>query len=170
MNVFRLFLVAVLSGMLGSWAFGAEENICTSESFLGIKDATNSPVAVRLTLKSSSLSDGISLRVEIENQNAEPYRLQVCPAMKLCCVSGLHPMVSYGETGMGLVDKCANQTPKEHEVFLPGGAAFSFNMSLAPDNLPHEAVGAGKSINVFLCYELGEQRLVHSNVVKAELR
>lgn len=170
MRTFRLLLVSVLFGMVGSWVFAAGEQPCMAESLMGIKDATNSPVVIRLTLKSSSLVDGISMRVEIENQSAEPYRLQVCPAMKLCCVSGLHPMVSYGKTGMGLVDKCAQQEPAGHELFLPSGAAFSFNVHLAPGTLPAEAVGAGKIINVFFCYELGEQGLVHSNVVQAELR
>ena len=79
-------------------------------------------------------------------------------------------MVSYGEKGMSLRHVCANQKPTEHEVFLPSGAAFAFNMHLAPDSLPSGAVGAGKVINVFLCYELGAQRFVHSNIVKAELR
>ena len=165
-----MVLATAVSAMLGAWGCAAMEEPGTAESLLGMKDATNSPVAVRVALKSCSVAEGILLRVEIENQSAEPYKLGVCPAMKLCCVKGLDPMVSYGEKGMSLRDLCTSRKPTEHEAFLPSGAAFAFNMRLAPDTLPSEAVGAGKVINVFLRYELGEQRFIHSNVVKTELR
>ena len=170
MKLWRWILAAALAVTWDSRGLAAGDESCTAESLLGFKDATNSPVAVRLALKSSSLAEGIALRVEIENQGAEPYSLHVCPTMKLCCVSGLHPMLSYGDTGMGLCDVCASAKPAKNEVFLPSGATFAFNMRLPPERLPAEAAKAGKAINVFLCYELGEQRLVHSNVVKAELR
>lgn len=169
MRALRLISVAALVGMLASWGYAEEGGPCTAESLLGTTDATNSPVAIHATLKACSLSEGISLRVEIENKSPVPYRLGVCPSMKLCCVKGLHPMVAYGEKGKSLRDTCAVQKPTDHEVFLPSGAAFSFNMKLGPDSIPKEALEAGNVIHVFLSYDLPEQKFIHSNVVKAEL-
>jgi len=153
---------------VGIAELGAEP--LTAEQLLGVENDPNSPVGITLTLKDCSLKDGVRMRVEMENKGAEPYTLRVCPAMLLCCVKGLHPMIAFDETGMGLLDVCKAQKPGDHEVFLPSQTSFAFDLLIPPDRLPEAGRKAGKGLKVFLAYELGNQKLVHSNVVQAALK
>ena len=142
----------------------------TAETLLGIKDDPNSPVALTVTLKNCGLKEGVCLRSEIENKGTVSRILQVCPEMYLCCVKDLHLLVSFDNTGMGLVDLCKQQQPTPHEVFLPPQASFAFDVRIPAERLPKAAMEANKKITLVLCYAYGEGKLVHSNVVQAELK
>ena len=161
-----LLVVAMAAWGVGAWA----EEACTAESLLGLKDAPGSPVHITLALKSAVTNAGINLRVEITNTSEAPYTLRVCPAMLMCCVEGLHPLVGVDGTGMGLLDVCKAQKPVGHEVFLPVAASFAFDLTIPVDRLPKGARQPGKDLTVVLCYTLGEKDLVHSNVIKTSLK
>lgn len=147
---------------------------CTAESLFGVKDDPNSPVSITVSVKSADLKDGIRLQVEIKNKRAEPLTLHVCPAMLMCCVKGLHPIVAFDETGIGLLDlykeKSKPAERRERKVVLSANEGFSFDVLLPPDRLPEACRKKGKQITVLLCYELGEGRLVHSKPVKVSMK
>ena len=128
-----------------------------------------SPLKVTLSLKETNPQEGVSFRVEIQNVGSEAHTLHVCPAMLLCCVKGLHPMISYGETGMGLRDICKKAKPTKHEVYLPKSAAFSFDMTIPPTHLPESSETKGGRVIVSLCYDLADGKQTHSNSVDVAL-
>ena len=141
----------------------------TAKDILGLDDAPNSPVRPQITLTSASMKDGIQLRAVIHNSSTQPYRLEVCPHMLMCFVKGLHPLIAYDGTGKGLLDLCKASKPSDHEVLLPANADFAFDVPIPADRLPEQAKVKGKDLSVFLCYELGDGKLVHSNVLKVSL-
>jgi hypothetical protein len=129
-----------------------------------------SGIRLKILGKEASLSDGVALRVIISNRGLSPEILTVCPAMTLCCVKGLHPMVAYDGTGMGLLDVCKSKKPKKHETFLPAGADFSFNVTIPPDCLPAECLKKGKQIKVKFCYDCEDDVQVDSNELTVTLK
>ena len=139
------------------------------DAFPVCKDDPDSPVKLSLLSKGADCTDGIRLRAEIINRGSAPYSLSVCPAMLLCCVKGLHPLIAYDETGMGLMDLCTKPKPTPHEVLLPVNAAFAFDINIPIDRLPDACKEPGKAVQVKLCFELGEGKLVHSEAVKVSM-
>jgi hypothetical protein len=163
----------VLSVLLCAVRWGASapaEPVPTAESLFGAKDEPNSPVALAVTLKSADSKDGVCVRTEVLNRGKEPYKLAVCPAMLMCCVRGLHPMIAFDQSGMSLLDLCKEKKPTPREVFLPATASFAFDLRIPVDRLPEMCRQAGKKFYVLASFELGEMKFVHSNVVEVELK
>ncbi len=134
----------------------------------GLQDSPDAPVAVKAELTAYSAATGVICRVHITNTSAAPYSLRVCPNTYLCVVANLHPIVSYGDTGMGLLDLCAGAKPSEpHEVFLLPNATLSVDVCIPPDRVPKEA---GKSFQVGFCYGFEAGKVVHSNALKIDAK
>ena len=147
-----------------------KRQVCTAEGLLRIKDDPNSPVALKLTLKSAGVKDGVQLHAEIENKSAAPYKLLVCPGGHLCCVEGLHPLVAYDNTGMGLCDFCKTKPHCAQEKTLASKASYPLDIAIPTNRLPEKCRKPGKTFSVLLCFELGENKLVHSNTIEVELK
>jgi hypothetical protein len=128
------------------------------------------PVEIKLTVNEASASAGVSTTVRIENVSPAPYTLEVCPAMKLCCVKGLHVMLGSEITAMSLMDGCAGKNPERHAVFLPSGAAFEFDMSIPAASLPEGAAAKGEELAVQLCLELADDNSLCSDAVLKTLK
>lgn len=79
-------------------------------------------------------------------------------------------MIGVDDAGLGLVDMCTDHSVPHHEVYLPPGAAFSFDLTIPSKRLPKTCRQAGKEIRVVLCYELGEKRLTHSNAATLAMK
>ena len=130
----------------------------------------NQPLALSVVVKQQSVTDGITLRAEIKNTSASPRSIRVCPEMLMCCVVDFHLTVSYDDTGMGLLDVCNNKKARSaHEVFLPAGASFSFDLKIPVGRLPELARKPGKKLTIQACYVDDSTKLVHSNTVNCEL-
>lgn len=132
----------------------------------GTKSDPNSPINIAMELKAAGLETGISLRVSFENNGPNAISLNVCPAMLLCCVKGLHPLVTCEDTGVGLLDVCKVSKPTSHEVYLPIRAAFSFDLNIPPDRLPTACLEKGRQVSVCLFYEMDDAQSIRSNAVK----
>lgn len=116
-------------------------------------------IQVSSALKESSASNGVLMRVTIENAGQAPYSLMVCPAMTLCCVRGLHPVISMEDTGQGLLDLCRTEKPTPHEAFLPAGAAFSFDVRIPVTSLPEKCRASGAKFTVGFFFKNGEYKV-----------
>lgn len=127
-------------------------------------------VKVALELQAATREQGVELRVLFENSGAEGFSLAVCPTMLLCCVKGLHPLISCGDTGVGLLDVCTTTNPTNHEVFLPANSTFSFNIRIPPERLPEVCLQSGQSLSVHVRYEADDQHPIESNVVTFTLK
>jgi hypothetical protein len=123
-------------------------------------------IEVGLSLLEKQGDNGVCVHVEIANRGSASHSLQVCPAMTICCVRGLHMIVSYGDTGVGLLDACKTKKPTPHEVFLPAGATFGFDMTIPEACLPEEAAKEGSDISLQLCYDLSDGAQVSSSIVR----
>ena len=170
--------LAAVALVYAGWAFGAGEAAVpancaemTAKDLVGMENPADSPVKVEVTAKSASLKDGVRLRVSIENTSSAPYALTVCTNMLMCCVKGLHPMVAFEGTGMGLLDVCKDKKAASdpREMFLPVNAAFSFDLKIPVSRLPGPTQKKDAELSAFVCFELGEGKLFHSNVAKIKL-
>lgn len=155
MNMKMSSLVCVLTLVFAGHALAAET-------------ATNAAIAVSAVLKEASTSNGVLLRVTMENAGPAPYSLRVCPAMTLCCVRGLHPVIDMEETGVGLLDLCRVENPTPHETFLPAGAAFAFNVRIPPANLPEKCRVSGAAFSVHFRFQ-DKACLANSEPVRVKL-
>ena len=165
-----LILGAISCGVLLGAAVGAVAGETpTACSLLGMEDPTNSPVRVSAVLKSAGAEAGITCRVEIENLSDEAVTLMVCPDMRPCCVKGLHSLVSQDGIGAGLLDICDSPEPQSHPVYLPPTGAFSVDVTIPADRLPAFAKLGRDPMQVLFCQEIGDGRLVHSNVLEVSL-
>jgi len=135
-----------------------------------IKADANSPLNIVLQLKEADPETGISLRVSFENNGPDAISLDVCPAMLLCCVKGLHPLVTCEDTGVGLLDVCKVAKPTSHEVYLPIRSAFSFDLNIPPERLPAACLEKGRQVSVCLLYETEDAQSVRSNAVEAVMK
>lgn len=126
--------------------------LAATECCTATETGTNAAISVSAVLKESSTSNGVLVRVTIDNSGQAPYSLKVCPAMTLCCVRGLHPVIEYEDSGMGLLDLCREEKPTPHETFLPSGAAFSFDIRIPIANLPQKCRTAGAKFSVKFCF------------------
>lgn len=162
----------LMAGLFSGMSEGASPADCTkTANVTGSQPAAaNSPARIALELKEASRDRGIQLRVLFENSGAEGFSLAVCPAMLLCCVKGLHPLISCDDTGVGLLDVCTVSSPTTHEVFLPANAAFSFDMHIPPERLPEVCLKSDRPLSVYVCYETDDQHTVESNVLKFTLK
>lgn len=128
------------------------------------------PLDLTLELKNADVTKGIVLRVSFANSGPDAVSLSVCPAMLLCCVKGLHPLVTCQATGVGLLDVCKVSRPTSHEVYLPINSAFSFDLNIPPDRLPEGCIERGKKVSVCVCYEMDDTRVIRSNSVEALMK
>lgn len=129
--------------------------LAATECCTAAEAGTNVVIVVSAVMKESSASNGVLVRVTIENVGHAPYSLKVCPAMTLCCVRGLHPIIEYEDAGMGLLDLCREENPTPHETFLPAGAAFSFDIRIPTANLPTKCRAVGSKFSVKFCFKDG---------------
>ena len=117
-------------------------------------NATDSAsLGITAAIRHATRADGILARVEMTNKGKAPQVLNVCPAMELCCVRGLHPMLEYDDTGMGLLDLCKVAKPTPQSVYLPAGAAFSFDMTIPVDHLPDAVLKANKPFALYFSFD-----------------
>lgn len=167
-----LLMVWLVAGLFPGGSEGAAPADCAKTTpVAGIRqEAADGLVRVALELKEASREHGVQLRVTFENSNAEGFSLEVCPAMLLCCVKGLHPLVSCDDTGVGLLDVCTGSKPTSHEVFLPTNAAFSFDMHIPPERLPEVCLKSDQPLSVYLRYEADDQHSIESNVLNVSLK
>lgn len=167
-----LLMVWLMAGLFsgGSEAAAPADCVKTTPVVGGQQAAAEGSVRVALELKEASRKHGIQLRVSFENAGAEGFSLDVCPAMLLCCVKGLHPLVSCDDTGVGLLDVCTVSTPTSHEVFLPANAAFSFDMLIPAERLPEVCLKSDQALSVYVCYEADDQHSIESNVLQFTLK
>jgi hypothetical protein len=173
-----MVLGLVFAAMIPVLGFGAEKakvspccETVVAKDFLGVENPADSPLDIRLVSKAASLKEGLQLAVTIKNVSDKPYEIYTCPNMQMCRVRGLHPMIAFDETGMGLLDVCKDRTCKEKSVETRVAAKGEFNVDLTipADRLPKAARVKDKEISVFLCFKLADGRLVHSNVAKVAL-
>lgn len=123
-------------------------------------------LAVDLSVPKSSARDGVQMSVAIRNKGPDPFTLQVCPAMTLCCVKGLHPVVQYDNTGKGLLDLCKEAKPVPQNTFLPGGSSFSFESVIPISCLPEPCRQKGAEFTLTLRYDISPFQAVESMPVK----
>lgn len=141
-----------------------------ADLFPSATNDVNQPLALSVIVKQHSATEGISLRAEIKNTSDAPRSIRVCPEMLMCCVVDLHLMVGYDDTGMGLLDVCNKKTDVVmHEVFLPVGATFSFDLKIPIVRLPKAANTPGKKLSILTCYADESTNVIHSNTVSCEL-
>jgi len=143
----------------------------TAEGILGLANPSNSPVDVVVAAESASLRDGIRLKVTFKNISDKPYPLSICTNMLLCCVAGLHPIVAFDGTGMGLLDLCKDTTgpAPAMNISVAPKADHTIDVTIPSQRLPANACIADKALLVFFCFELGDGKPFHSNVVKVTL-
>jgi len=139
------------------------------EQALTSKADSTSPVNIVLELLEAGLEKGISLRVSFENSGPAGISLNVCPAMLLCCVKGLHPLITCEDTGVGLLDVCKLASATSHETYLPVHSTFSFDINIPPDRLPSACLEKGRQITVSLLYETENAKSINSNAVRAQM-
>jgi len=168
----------VFAAMIPIWGFGAEKakvptccETVTAKDFLGVENPVDSPLDIRLVSKAASLKEGLQLAVTIKNVSDKPYAINTCPNMQMCRVLGLHPMIAFDDTGMGLLDACKDKTSKEKpvETLVAAKGEFNVDLTIPADRFPKAARVKDKEISIFLCFKLADGRLVHSNVVKVTL-
>ena len=148
------FAGAVVVGMLaGCAAVGSDTRECCT---LEVDVVENAPVTLRVALDEATAVGGARATVRISNTGESPYVLKVCPAMKLCCIKGMHVTLGSEETGMSLIDVCTVSNPERHETFLPIGATFEFVMSIPAEYLPQGANKRGQKLALQLCMELAD--------------
>ncbi len=126
-------------------------------------------IELGLSVLDGKAGDGIGVRVEIANRGNYPHSLYVCPAMTICCVKNMHVMVSFGDTGIGLRDLCKKTNPTPHEVFLPAGATFGFDMTIPLDCLPEAVFEKGQELSVQLCLDLCDGTQAKSSLATVRL-
>jgi len=136
-------LLMVLAGCRSPWCCQPKAGCpMASPTVMTAMNATDSAsLGITAAIRHATRADGILARVEMTNKGKAPQVLNVCPAMELCCVRGLHPMLEYDDTGMGLLDLCKVAKPTPQSVYLPAGAAFSFDMTIPVDHLPDGVEG-----------------------------
>ena len=166
----RLLGVALCAAYIGTGARTALADCSPDKPMKEDKSSSNSPVNITLQLKDASVEAGILLRVMFQNSGQEGMSLSVCPNMLLCCVKGLHPLITCENTGIGLLDVCTVSRPTSHEVYLPRDAAFSFDLNIPPDRLPDACAEKGRQISVCVCYEMEDGVSVRSNVVQVAMK
>ncbi len=173
-----MLMLWVFTAMLPAGGFCAEKtngaSCCetvTVRDCLGGENPADSPVDIQLVSKAANLKEGLQWTVTIKNVSDKPYRLNTCPNMQMCRVLGLHPMLAFDDTGMGLLDICKDKTSqnKPVETWMAPKDEFKFDFSIPADRIPRAARVKDKEISVFLCFKLADGRLVHSNVVKVTL-
>ncbi|MBA4386345.1 MAG: hypothetical protein C0404_00080 [Verrucomicrobia bacterium] len=121
---------------------------------------------IDLSVPAASAKDGVAVSVSLKNKGPDPVSLQVCPAMTLCCVKGLHPIVSYGETGKGLLDLCRVQNPTPQRTYMPANSSFGFETSIPVSCLPEPCRQKGSEFNLSFRYDIAENMFVDSAPVK----
>lgn len=166
----RLLGVALCAAYIGVAAQTALADCTADKPIKEGKSSSNSPVDITLQLKDASVETGILVRVMFQNSGLEGMSLSVCPNMMLCCVKGLHPLITCEDTGIGLLDVCTVSRPTSHEVYLPRGSAFSFDLNIPPDRLPSECAEKGRQISVCVCYEMEDGASVRSNVIQVAMK
>lgn len=158
-----LLMLWVIVGLCPSHGEGAE-TAANADSHPAAKGGA--PVRVTLELKEAGLEQGIQLRVLFENSGPAGFSLDVCPAMLICCVKGLHPLISCDNTGVGLLDVCTAPKPTPHEVFLPTDSTFSFDLNIPTARLPEVCLKKDQQLSVHVCYETDDHHTIESNVLK----
>lgn len=166
----RLFALVILMPLFLFTVFlantEASSPACSAETrAAAAKSDSASPIKITLKLLEAGLETGINLRVSFENSGPDALSLSVCPAMLLCCVKGLHPLVTCEDTGVGLLDVCQVSKPTSHEVYLPVHSTFSFDLNIPPDRLPAECIQKGRQVSVCLFYEMDDEQGIRSNAV-----
>ena len=173
-----MLLGLVFAAMIPVRGFGNETakvacccETVTAKDFLGVENPVDSPLDIRLVSKAASLKKGLQLSVTIKNVSDKPYSIYTCPNMQMCRVLGLHPMIAFDETGMGLLDVCKDKNSKEKpvETLVAAKGEFKVDLTISADRFPKAARVKDKEISVFLCFKLADGRLYHSNVVKVTL-
>lgn len=167
-----LLMFWLMAGLFPGGSEGAAPTDCAKATPAADSQpaAADGLVRVALELREASRERGVQLRVLFENSGVEGFSLDVCPAMLLCCVKGLHPLVSCDDTGVGLLDVCTASRPTNHEVFLPANAAFSFDMQIPPERLPAACLKSDQPLSVYVRYEADDQHSIESNVLKFTLK
>lgn len=167
-----LLMVWLMVGLFSGGSEGAAPADCakTTPASNSQPAVVDGLVRVTLELKEANREHGLQLRVSFENAGAEQFSLEVCPAMLLCCVKGLHPLISCDDTGVGLLDVCTRSKPTSHEVFLPANAAFSFDMHIPPERVPEVCLKSDQPLSVYVRYEADDQHSIESNVLKFTLK
>lgn len=140
----------VAAAMIPVSGFGAEKEpaaCCETgivQACLGCENPADSPVDIRLVSQSASLKDGLHWKVTIKNVSDKPYVLNTCTNMLMCRVLGLHPMLAFDHTGMGLVDICKNKTVSKTPVKISVAPQdeFAFDLIIPPSRIPPEPPSA----------------------------
>jgi len=172
----RAAMAAVLAAgiVTGGWVLGKDgcKECGSVEGVLGIENPTNSPIGLVTAVKDAGLKDGIQLTVTFENKSQQPYKLMMCSNRLMCCVKGLHPLLAFDGTGVGLLDPCkSNAAPKEaKENLIPAKGTCAIDVTIPSDRLPEAARQKDKELTIFFCFELADGQLYHSNTVRVKLK
>lgn len=144
----------------------------TTTGLCMLPSATNTvtPVVLDLKIQSASADVGTKATIRISNVGDSPYTLYACPSMTLCCIKGLHVMLGSSETAISLLDSCKAKKPVQHEVFLPIGATFEFDVTIPSDYFPVGSTKSGEALVVQLCLELSDGTKLCSEAKTATLK
>ncbi|MDA3798437.1 MAG: hypothetical protein PF692_05075 [Kiritimatiellae bacterium] len=131
---------------------------------------TGTPVMLDLKIQSASADVGAKSTIRISNVGDSPYTLYACPSMTLCCIKDLHIMLGSSETAISLLDVCKAKKPVQHEVFLPIGATFEFDVTIPSDYFPVGSTQPGEALVIQLCLELTDGTRLCSEAKTAKLK
>jgi len=162
--------VAVCAALLGPGARASLADGSADKPLNARECSPEGPINITLQLKNANIEEGILLRVMFQNSGHEAMSLSVCPNMLLCCVKGLHPLITCEDAGIGLLDVCTVSRPTSHEVYLPVDSAFSFNLNIPSNRLPSACSEKGREISVCVCYEMEDGLSVRSNVIRVAMK
>ncbi len=125
-------------------------------------EQTDHPIAIRIVEASGCEKNGIKLRVEMANIQDTSYRFSICTGRILCCVKGMFIVLTYADTGIGLLDaERATGQQETGEVILVGGAVYSFPITIPLERLPDDYSVPGLSLDVELGF-LADGGPIHS--------
>lgn len=138
---------------------------CNEDCLKGASVDSNSRVSLEIVteVKEATVAKGIKAHVAMTNKGPGPFVTGICPAMELCCVKNLHPMLAYDDTGLGLLDLCMTNRASRYSIFLPVGTTFSFDLTIPLEKLPDNIRVAGKVVQVYVAYRFDDGTFLESN-------